>query len=108
MLRRHYANTDPKPQIAEYYGRLQARTGSPATLVGLDGYYRTGRFGAPDEDMAACIRAIPNEEIAQLETLCPRPDGPLTRAQVGLPPAPTEALDISAYLNDFRQRHPDL
>ena len=104
----YYRFHDTSPLKAEYYARLMAQNGHPIARVVIESGYRSEDFGPPDEAMSACIRNMNRNEMARIEELCPRPEGPLTRAGVGLPPAQTEPLDIPAYLTALREQNPDM
>ena len=98
----------------EYYMRESIKMGSLGEKLSLASAYKKGTMGQIDLEHSKCIRALKLLEFHpdssnshDLETLCPRPDGPLTRERVGLPPAPTTRLDLRAYLADFQQQHPN-
>jgi len=98
----------------EYYIRESIKMGSRAAQRSLAAKYREGTMGQIDLEHSECLYALKSPErhsgipnSHDLETLCPRPDGPLSREEVGLPPAPTTRLDLRAYLTDFQQSHPN-
>jgi len=107
LLSDYYVYADPNPLKAEYYARAGAIAGSEEFQYTMEGSYRGGDYGANNKRQSECIRNLEKEDFINLETLCPRPDGPLTRNQAGLPPAPTAPLDVRAYLEDYQQRHSD-
>ena len=104
----YYAYIDEQPLKAEFYGRAAASAGDYTAKVRLDGGYRTGRYGQPDPELAACVDKMTRDDVTQIEILCPRPGGTLTREAAGLPSAPAGPLDIPAYLESFKDQHPDL
>ena len=107
-LETYYRFRDPNPRKAEYYARLMAQHGHIGAQSSMKGGYGAGDYGPPDEAMGQCIRDLDKNIISRIEELCPLPDGPLTRAGVGLPPAQTEPLDIPAYLTALREQNPDM
>lgn len=102
-----YQRKDVRPDPREYFLRIGATAGAHSA-ISVDAFYRVSDFGREDPMMSECLGNLTFQQSRDIETLCPRPDGPLTREQVGLPPAPTQPLDVKAYLTEFAQRHPDL
>jgi|GEM_PF-6511222 len=103
-----YTFRSPSKLKVEYYARQAASLGIFVHHSQVDLPYRDESFGELDIPMSECIKALPRDQLQEVETLCPRADGPLTRNMAGLPLAPTEPLDISKYLQEFRELHPDL
>jgi len=88
----------------EYYLRIGMTANRPRTSSSLSGSYRHGSYGFTSEELHDCIRELagkPREVRLRIDEICPRPGGPLTRERVGLPPAPTQPLDVRAYLDTF-------
>lgn len=102
-----YKLEQPDPLRAEFYSRESVRKGSYIGTVGLYSGYKTGAYGPPNSELASCADELTKDNLTQVETLCPRPGGPLTREVAGLPPVP-EPLDVNAYLADFAKQYPDL
>lgn len=105
----HYHTwNDPRPKAAEYYARAAAQAGSANARIQLSTGYKGDYFGAPNETMSECVKAIPRDQANTIETACPLPDGPITRSEAGISNAPAEPLNLATYLNEFRGLHPDL
>jgi len=107
LLSNYYVYADPNPLKAEYYAWAGTVVGNERAHSRLRGRYSSGGFSEINKNLSECILNVGKEDFARIETLCPRPDGPLTRKQAGLPPAPTAPLDVRAYLEDYQQRHSD-
>jgi len=108
VLARYYKAYPRNWPKYEYYMRESLKMGSYGARSSLSGVYANEFMGKPDSGQSKCLRTLRGTDLTNLETLCPRPDGPLTREQVGLPPAPTQRLNLRAYLTEFQQQHPNL
>jgi len=106
-LAQYYDLIAPDPVKFEYYARTGAAGGALRAKTALLGAYLNNRLGGETADQGACLDGLSADDMAQLETLCPRPDRMLTRALAGLPPVPDQ-LDIPAYLADFAAQNPDV
>lgn len=108
QLMNYFEFNEVSPLKAEFYGIVASEAGDSLSFVRLADLYRgyedIGFFS--DRTYHDCLVALSRDQIANFQTLCPRPDGPLTRAMAGLPPAPTEPLDIRAYLEEFGTKYP--
>lgn len=107
-LYKYYVQVDGQPRKAEFYARAAAAAGDYPAKIRLEAGYRMGYFGEVDLGLSTCASNLTRKQIREIETLCPRPEGPLTRAKAELPPAPEQLLDIPAYLEAFNDRHSDL
>ena len=105
QLKNYYYYEEDIPIRAEYYARFGSIIGNERTQSALESGYRNNLFTPENQHLHTCVNDLKPEDFPRLEELCPRVGGPLTRERVGLPPAPTEPLDVEEYLDDFERKY---
>ena len=108
ILSSYYNYKVDDPLKREFYAQEAMALGSVLGNIELTSIYDPGNDIRPDADHLVCLRKMHPSEYKDWESLCPRPGGVLTRAGAGLPPKPTQPMDVRAYLAEFRARYPDL